>query len=189
MTRFVFLLLLCFVAEPSFATPIGLKGTGGTSTQTSLTRGVAWLAKGKLREAEMAFKKSLRHNPERIGALLGLAQVALKRGDIQEGTKNLKKALKAAPKNPAVHIAWGRFQFSLNKTERAEAALKKAVALSPESAQTRKELGDFYLNGLKKPDKAVRQYRAALRLSPGHVGARHALRKALALSSQKTAPK
>lgn len=179
---FLLILFLFYFSSISLSSAVPMSSISpsqDTPAQLNLKKGVVSLLKGELDEAEAAFNESLRQDPKLIGSLLGLAQVNLKKGNKKEGKKYLQKALKTAPKNPAVHIAWGRFLFSIKKIKGAEDALKKAVSLNPESTKPYIELGNFYLLGLKQPDKAVRQYRAALKIDPEHTVAKRALEMAL----------
>jgi tetratricopeptide (TPR) repeat protein len=149
--------------------------------QVAVERGVSSLNRGDLNAAESAFREGLRLQPNLIGALAGLADVAVRRGRASEAESYLQQALKLSPNSAAVQRSWARYLASQNRFLEAEAALKKAAALAPEAAAPpKKELGDLYLGAMNRPDKAVEAYRASLALEPNSPGAHFALGAAFA---------
>lgn len=147
-------------------------------------QGVSALAKGELDNAELAFNESLKLDPDQIASMLGLADVALKRGRATSAEGHLKKALAKAPNNSDVQRGWGRYLYSRKDFGASETALKKAIALNPKAALPHSDLGDLYLLGLKKPDRAIQCYRSALALEPKQPAAHYGLALALAATNQ-----
>ena len=177
LLSFLFLLFLLSSEGVSYAISLGdsssTKSTG-TPAETLYRQGVENLNNGKLKEAEKAFNGSLKLQSNLLGSILGLAQLSLKKGDVEEAGRLLQKAVSVAPKNSEAQTAWGRFLVLKKKFKEAEAAFKKAISLNPQEVYPRIDLGDLYFNWLRKPDKALETYTAALLIKPDHAGAHYA---------------
>lgn len=141
--------------------------------------GLSALERGALGEAERLFTESLKADPNASGPLLGLADVALRRNRLADAEKHLRQALDANPNRADVHTAWARLLYVKRDYPGAVASLERAIALDGGAMAPRVDLGDVYLQGLRQPEKAAAAYREALRVSPGHIGARNALSVAL----------
>lgn len=118
--------------------------------------------------------------------LIGLADVALRRGLRVEAKKWLDKALEAAPKDDTAQHALSLFHVSGQDYPAAEAALQKALAINPKNLRAQLDLADLYANALKRPSKAIDACRAAIAIGPEHAGAHHGLAVALAATGQFT---
>ena len=185
--------ILFFGGVPfSFADNIGLTkssvremqaGSGRPVGRTHYQKGLASLSAAALNQAERDFKASLRNDSTRISGLLGLAEVALRRNQPQVAEEYLQDALAQAPDHAGVQTAWGRYLYSQRRFRQAVLAIKKAIGLDAKAVSPRVDLGDIYLNGLRKPKEAIEAYRAALALDPNHAGAQFAFGVAWAQSS------
>jgi tetratricopeptide (TPR) repeat protein len=185
----VFSLVAAAPSEPVHATPIAPHGIerappASTPAAQQHQQGLGALAADELAKAEVAFKEAARLEPKSFAPLLGLADVALKRGNPKEAESWLQKARELAPQSPVVHTAWGRYFFSQKQYAKAEAAFKQAIAAAPGMFAPRVDLADLYMTGLSKPSEAVAAYRSALALEPNHAGAHHGLGMALAASGK-----
>ena len=156
-----------------------------TFAEVQLKKGLASLIQGDLKAAEAALRESLKLKPDQVSALVGLADVNVRKGQKNEAAEYLQKALTLAPQNPAVQRSWGRYLASQKRFGEAEAAFKKAISLNPGSAALAQvELGDLYLAGMNNPAKAIPAYRAAISLDPRVPGAHYSLGMALGSSGE-----
>jgi tetratricopeptide (TPR) repeat protein len=150
-----------------------------TPSEQHLQKGMADLRSNDLEAAEVAFEDTLKADPKRVEALIGLAEIALQRGKTEETQRYLKQANTVAPKNLAVHLAWAKFSLSQKQWHDAEVELKKAIEIDPKALMPRLALADFYLANLHKPKQAIIAYREALLLDPQSVAAHYSLGAAL----------
>lgn len=141
--------------------------------------GLTALGRAELEAAAAHFRASQELEPTRPESLLGLAEVALRRGDLTQVEKLLQEARLLAPEDAGVHGALGRYALSRGRLAEAERALTHAAALAPDALAPRLELGGLYSNGLKRPADAQAAFEAATRIAPEHAGAHHGLGMAL----------
>lgn len=141
--------------------------------------GLQALQQNDLDGAESAFAASLSRDPNVVGALLGLAQVAFRRGQAETGRSYLEKASRVAPDSAEVHLAWGRFHYWQRDYAAARHAFEAAIRSAPDRAAGYVDLGDLYVNAMGRPADAIPQYRRAVALEPSHAGAHYALGIAL----------
>lgn len=158
-----------------------------TPAQTRFEAGNTALSKQDLGVAEAAFKESVKLDPKAAGPVLGLALVSAKRGQKTAAEQYFKQALALEPNSAEVQTRWGQYLYSQHDIPQAEGALKKAVSLDAKAVAARVNLGDLYLTAYHKPDEAIKEYRAALEVTPDHAGAHYAL--ALALLSKNDSAK
>jgi tetratricopeptide (TPR) repeat protein len=148
--------------------------------QDELRRGVEALQKGDLNAATAAFNESAKLDPKIYAPLLGLAEVSLRRNQPKEAEGFIQRALKLAPKSAELQTAAGRVAFANRQLPLAEERLKRAVAIDPNFFSAQIDLGDLYLDTLRKPRDAAEYYRAASKIDPNHAGAHYGLGRALA---------
>jgi tetratricopeptide (TPR) repeat protein len=190
MTRLsVFLVLVLFLssAQAAFLFPEQPPVASSTADDPALKSyqdGLEALRDKRLPDAEEAFKAALKANPRMVQALIGLADVALKRDARDEARASLDKAIQIAPTNDSVQHALGLFHASGRDYPAAETALKKAIELNPENLAARNALGSLYANAMKRPSDAVAAYRAAVEIDPRQIEARIGLAQALAATGQ-----
>jgi tetratricopeptide (TPR) repeat protein len=155
-----------------------------TPSDQHLQKGMADLRSNDLQAAETAFEDTLKSDPKRVEALIGLAEIALKRGKTEVTQRYLKQANSVAQKNLAVHLAWAKFFLFQKQWHEAEAEFKKAIETDPKALVPRLALADFYRANLHEPKKAITAYHEALRLDPQQAAAHYALGIALADDGQ-----
>ena len=137
--------------------------------------GLAALEENDLPTAEKAFKESIKLDSGAAAPYMGLAQVALRRGEKGLAEINMKRALELEPNSASIQTTWGTFLYTQRDLRGAEAALKTAVKLDANAMAAHLHLGDLYLTSLRRTDAAITEYRAALALAPTHPGAHYAL--------------
>jgi tetratricopeptide (TPR) repeat protein len=166
---------------PCQADEIGApKTTPATPADKAYGAGVEALKKGDLQAAKAQFDRSLELNPKQTGALLGLAEVAIAKGNPKDAAEPLKKAVAAAPDDAKVETTWGHYLFWQKQYPQAQAAFEKAIRLDPSAARPHIELADLYFLGLHQPKPAIEHYRKAISLDPADAFVHFTLGKALA---------
>jgi tetratricopeptide (TPR) repeat protein len=178
----VFPLLACaLLADTAHADSVPLRRK--TEAERLFDRGRDALAKNDYVAAESAFNESLKLDGKVVGAMLGLAQVAARRGDRAAYAANLQRAITLAPDSSEVQYAWGRYQYSLNKFTEAEKAYRSAIRLDAQAVGPRIDLADLYATSLAKPAEAIPLYKEVIARDPKHAGAHYALGVAFAATS------
>jgi tetratricopeptide (TPR) repeat protein len=157
----------------------GLLVRAVTPAEKQFQAGIAALNKNDLAFAETAFKDSLRLDGKAAAPYMGLAEVALRQGRKDAAEEHMQRAVALAPGNASIQTSWGAYLYSQRELPEAEAALRKAVSLDPRSAAARVYLGDMYLTAFRKPEDAIKEYRAAIEIAPAYAGAHYALGLAL----------
>ncbi len=178
----VLILLLLAMATPVWCATIGapLYQPQTPPGAIDYREGIIALAKGDLRLAKQAFQATLEKTPAHVGALIGLAEIALKEGHPKVTEQYIQQALNIAPQNAMIQQLWGRHLTQQGRLDEAEAAYQKALVLEPKLLRLHLEMGDFYLKRIHQPKKAIKAYEAALRLNSSHAGAHFGLGSALA---------
>ena len=150
--------------------------------QQQLNRGIEALQQGDLAAAASAFTESAKIDPKSYLPHLGLAEVALRSNKPHDAEKQVQRALRLAPSNAEVLTAGGRVAFANRQMAVAERRLKQAVAADPKFFPARVDLGDLYLDTLRKPKLSAESFRAAVKINGEHAGAHYGLGRALAQS-------
>ena len=151
-----------------------------TPAEQAYASGLKALNQNDLAGAEVAFKTALNSDSTALGAALGLADVAIRRGKTDEVKGWLERAAKIKPGSVEVETSWARYYYAIGDYQVAEARLKKAAQMDANAFIPRVDLADLYMTKLGKPQLAVAAYRDAIRTSPLHAGARFGLGVALA---------
>ena len=174
---------LCWILLiPQLARADVIKFTRPAPAEQLFNNGLAALAKNDLAGAESAFMQSLKLQPKAASSMLGLAQVAVKRGDRKAAADYLQRAFTMAPDSAEVQQDWGRYKYSEGKYKEAEAAFRAAARIDPTGVRARVDLGDMYVMAFRKPGEAIPFYREAITLDPKHGGAHYGLGMALTMS-------
>ena len=161
---------------PTFATPVGVRSFSHTSlAQAAYRQGMASLLKGDFRQAEAAFKESVRLEPEHIRGLLGLAEVALRQDQIAEAETYLKQAIATQPTAVLPHIDLGElYLLKLRQPRPAAAAYRAALALDASQARAHYGLG-VALTMMGQTAAARVSLEEASRLQPTNASVWHTL--------------
>ncbi|HRJ28457.1 MAG TPA: tetratricopeptide repeat protein [Cyclobacteriaceae bacterium] len=95
--------------------------------------------------ADTEFKKALVLDPSNIGALNGMANLALALGRFDEAIELYKRALELDPLRPIIRINLGMTLMHNNQPDQASIVLKEALSLNPEFPTAHYRLGLSYL--------------------------------------------
>jgi tetratricopeptide (TPR) repeat protein len=157
---------------PTFTRPKAV-----TPAEVRFQNGIAALDKRDLAGAETAFRDSIKLDAKAPGPWLGLAQIALNRGDKNAAEEHFKRAAALAPTSAAIQLSLGQYLYSQRELPDAEAALRKAAQIDPQGvgAPAHVKLGDLYLVAFGKPNEAIKEYQAAITIEPNNAGAQYAL--------------
>lgn len=180
--RHIILISLLTLGVPALGATIGtpLYQPKTPPSAIDYQQGLSALAKGNLDMAKHAFLATLEKTPAHVGAMVGLAEIALKEKSPKVTEQYIQQALRVAPKNALIHQLWGRHLTQQGRLEEAEAAYQRSIELEPKLLRLHLEIGDFYLQRANEPDKAITAYKAALALNADHAGAHFGLGSALA---------
>ncbi len=100
---------------------------------TALRLANAFLALGRLTNAEIDAELALSHKPDCPPCYLTLAQVAERQGNTEKALSYLVKAKRLAPEDPEVLFQFGKVCLERNLLDDALTALNKAAELKPEN--------------------------------------------------------
>lgn len=114
-------------------------------------------------KASSAFEAALKSRPGHVGALLGLARIALAKGDAEQAVRHLNAAL-AARDDYSAHLLLGNLKIRQKNLTDGLAHLERAVKLEPQSAEALRSLGQALLAADRSAD-AERPLRAAVQIS------------------------
>jgi tetratricopeptide (TPR) repeat protein len=120
-------------------------------TLTYANLGVVQMAKGDMRAAESAFKRSADLQPKSTEAHLSLANFYWSAGRLVEAETEFKQALTLEPKSPVVLRSLSAFYMLNNRIAESEPTLK-AYAEASKDIGPRLMLADYYVNNGKTPD-------------------------------------
>jgi len=128
--------------------------------------GAAYAMDGKFDEAVPALEKSIQLNDKSPEAYFALGSIYTKQKKYPEAEKLLTKAVELAPQSADAHIELAKAIMPvLSRTPEAEQHLEKAVALNAKSVEAHILLGNMLLR-MRDNDRALREYKEAVRLDP-----------------------
>ncbi len=123
------------------------------------------LARREGAEAEQIFRSVLKQEGKHIGALCGLAAVALMAGQTAQAERLLRNAQRQSPHLPLIQRGLGQALMEAGKLADAEAAMRHALLLEPDSARNWVMLATILTRRLRQAD-ALDAYERALSLKP-----------------------
>jgi len=118
-------------------------------------------------QAQEAFAKALKINPENTLALSGLG-VSTAEGcqKYKEAEEIHRKTLELEPNDAASHVLLGESLASQNRLVEAEASYLEALRLEPERFEVHNDYGVFLLEKKNNLSQAHKHFTEALRLAP-----------------------
>lgn len=100
------------------------------------TRGMIFLERGYLREAEQDLRRAIKAVPDYLEAHINLSNVYRQKGNFKNATRYGELAVKLNPQSAAAWNAVGAVQMEFQKLEDALISFDRALALAPETLAT-----------------------------------------------------
>ncbi|MGD8977234.1 MAG: sulfotransferase [Gammaproteobacteria bacterium] len=122
---------------------------------------------GRVPEAEWAFRRALELDPDRAGALFGLARLEFARGCPGASLDLVERGRRAHPDDPRGPRMLGRMYLEQGLLAGAISALKHAVSLAPGDPDVRADLG-LALQTAGEDEAARVCYLEVMERRPGH---------------------
>jgi len=141
-----------------------------SASQRLFAEAVASLQGGRLSEAEQAFRKVLRKQPDHPGALNLLGILLTKLGRFAEAEPHIRRATVVTAGSDATFYNHGLVLKSLDRPVEALDAFSRALAINAQVAETWNNRGTV-LNGLGRYDEAIDDFDRATSLKPGYAEA------------------
>jgi protein O-GlcNAc transferase len=141
-----------------------------SASQRLFADAVSSLQSGKLAEAEQAFRKLLRRQPDHPGALNLLGILLTRLGRFAEAEPYIRRATSVTAGSDATFYNYGLVLYSLNRPLEALDAFARALALNAQVAETWNNRGTV-LNALGRYDEAIDDFDQAIALKPGYAEA------------------
>lgn len=124
-----------------------------------------WVLQDRLTDAQELYERLRASHPTDPNPVLGLADIAERRGDTDEAIRRWSEAIALRPSSAVAHSNLGALLLRIRRHREAIACLKTAARMEPRRATTHNALGVAYaLVGEKS--RAVRSFRIALSLAP-----------------------
>tara|TARA_B100000579_G_scaffold366328_1_gene326120 strand:- start:528 stop:2180 length:1653 start_codon:yes stop_codon:yes gene_type:complete len=120
---------------------------------------------GKLKDAELSYRKAIELNPEFAIAHYNLGSTLKSLGNIQEAESSTRKAIELKPDLAVAHSNLGIILREIGKLKEAELSTRKAIELKPDLADAHSNLGNL-MNDLGNLPEAEVFQRKAIELQP-----------------------
>ena len=148
-----------------------------------IEQGRRFHAAGKLREAELAYRKTLQARPDHPVALNLLGAIAMQVGKVREAENCFRQALAIDGNYAEAHNHLGAVLATQKRWEEAEAAYRRALAIRPNYGEAHHNLG-LLLVKTKRVEEGLAAYRRSLDLMPRFAPAHYNLGMALLQEGQ-----
>lgn len=126
--------------------------------------GMEAVERGNLAEAARIFESLREKSPHSAAPYIGLAEVAVKKGDLKTAQSHLSAGIAAAPKVSELYRAQARLYKIQRQYAAAVSAFQKSIELAPKDARPRVELANLLAGVMNQPEKSLVYYRAATSL-------------------------
>ena len=125
---------------------------------------------GRMSEAQDAYRRVLRDDPNNADALNFLGMLTCQTGNPQAAIVLLRRSVEADSSNPHAWLNLGNVLLVNGDKEAALTAFEKATTLAPELPMAWFNLG-VCLGRCRRPDEAASALHQALKLEPGYIPA------------------
>ncbi|AFM26666.1 tetratricopeptide repeat protein [Desulfomonile tiedjei] len=146
--------------------------------------GKAYLALGRIDDAERMFRLAIQANPTFPDGYLGMAAITIKKNQLAEASRFTRSAIDIAPNNYGYQNLMGIVLLKQGKVAEAEKHFRTAIAISPQFPDAYYQLGKCLLD--KDPQNAIKLITRALALDPDHSLANTEIGVILAISGRLT---
>ena len=140
----------------------------------ALQRAMAAHKGGRLKEAEVGYRRILRSRPRDPDALNFLGMLCVQQGDAGAGVELLRRSVESVPTNPHAWLNLGNALMAAGAIEEARNAFRGATERAPSMAEAWFNLGVCYRR-LKDPTQAMECFRKTVEHGPGYSAAYEAL--------------
>ncbi len=120
---------------------------------------------GKLEEAETAYQKAIKLNPEYVIAHYNLGNVFRNLGKLEEAEISTRKAIQINPNFAEAHLNMGTILNDIGKLQEAELSYRKAIEINPDLAEAHYNLGNI-LHDIGKSEEGMIYRKRAVELNP-----------------------
>ncbi len=120
---------------------------------------------GKLKEAELLYRKAIEINPNFAEVHYNLGIIFKYLGKLKEAELSYHKAIEIKPDFAEAHSNLGNILEDLGKLQEAELYTRKAIVINPYFAEAHSKLGNI-LKDLAKLKEAELSYRKAIEINP-----------------------
>jgi Tfp pilus assembly protein PilF len=128
--------------------------------------GLAYSAGGRLQDAETAYKKALRMEPNRADANVYLAAEYIQSGRFDEALQELDEMLKRNPFNASAYAAKGLISERQGKLEAAKKNYEEALKINPNLASPANSLAYFLAEEGRDLEAALKWAQTARKVDP-----------------------
>ncbi len=135
---------------------------------------------GKLKNAELSYRKAIEIKPNFQDAHNNLGSILRDLGKLQEAELSTRKAIEIKPDYAEAHANLGNILNDLGQLQEAELSQRKAIEIKPNFAEAHYNLGNI-LKDLGKLQDAELTTRKAIKLNPDFAIAHHNLGNILRL--------
>ncbi len=129
---------------------------------------------GKLKDAELSYRKAIEINPDYAEAHYNLGIILKNLGKLQEAELSNRKAIEINPDFAEAYSNLGNILSDLGKLQEAELSYRKAIEINPSFAEAHSNLGNI-LSDLGKLQDAELSYRKAIEINPDYAKAYYSL--------------
>ena len=140
----------------------------------ALQRAMAAHKGGRLKEAEVGYRRILRSRPRDPDALNFLGMLCVQQGDAGAGVELLRRSVESVPTNSHAWLNLGNALMAAGAIEEARNAFRGATERAPSMAEAWFNLGVCYRR-LKDPTQAMECFRKTVEHGPGYSAAYEAL--------------
>ena len=140
----------------------------------ALQRAMAAHKGGRLKEAEVGYRRILRARPRDPDALNFLGMLCVQQGDAGAGVELLRRSVESVPTNPHAWLNLGNALMAAGAIEEARNAFQGATERAPSMAEAWFNLGVCYRR-LKDATQAMECFRKTVEHGPGYSAAYEAL--------------
>jgi tetratricopeptide (TPR) repeat protein len=164
--------------EPAIEHILAALQIHGPDAEMLSNLGAAYVALGRIKEAEACYRQALQLRPTYAEAHYNLGNVFMKQGHLAAAIVCYQRTLQFQPNRPSALVNLGNAWQAQGKLLDAVACFEQVVRSQPGFVEAHINLGNAYHALARVPD-AIACYRTALRLRPEFAEGHHGLGNAL----------
>jgi len=157
-------------------------GRTNLGLNATVNLGLAYLNRGKLKEAEQCFRKNLLLT---ASSYFNLGLSLHRQGKFEESLKNFLRAVELVPGDAEYWDLVGNAYLELNRLDDAQKALEKAIEINPTYSLAYYDLGVVLSRIKGRENDALKLFRHAIALDPDEAHSYYAISCLYALQNRK----